>query len=214
MSNERYLSPLPSYDEVVGNLNKHPSPSAPPASVSSTPPAPSTSFDIPVIYHPSYESLAASQIQPTSSSALTDKQKSQSSASTEKSLAFATLLPHPNFNVKEDFVKLQIAIASKNKSQIIKILCNRSTEQRLKICNMYNENSGHNLQHDIKATFGSTSNFTKIMLGLAQPFDEYLARLIFQSGKDYYWFMETFFILSNDVCKNVRDSFKRSKYVL
>lgn len=213
MYDDNYHNLLPSYEEVVGNLLKNPTQST--SSISTVPTAPpsessksnsKSKFD----YTASSKSPDLSRVTYTIDDTFDAASKLSQPIAT-KFKPTSTLKPYPNFDVNGDLNNIRTAIASKNKAHLTEILCHRSTEQRLEICQIYDVSSAHSLQHDIKAKFGSEANFTGIIIGLAQPFPAYLARVMFYSVKDYYWFVHTFFMLSNDVCQNLQLAFKMSK---
>jgi len=89
---------------------------------------------------------------------------------------YATILPHPNFNVQEDVSALRAAMkgVGTDEKAIIQILAHRSSAQRQQIIVSYKATLGRDLIADLKSEL--SGNFERVVLAFMQDRFHYEAQ--------------------------------------
>lgn len=123
----------------------------------------------------------------------------------------ATLIPYIFFNVDKDVHGLRAALKTRNKDQILDILCNRSAEQRTLIAQHFNRIYDTPLPRSIKNHIGTSWSFPVLMCGLSMPLYEFMARAIHNSTS-FSWICYNMFVLSHDCRYAMKIYFETSEY--
>lgn len=133
----------------------------------------------------------------------------------ESNIVTATLLPHPNFNVKEDVIKIRKALEDEDEDLLIQVLCHRSKSQRDEIAELYLIIYNKPLPRDIKNYIGSgiMSWLPVLLSGLVMPLHEFLARAIHNSPNRYRWMCYILIVASNETREKCQWYYKSSKYI-
>lgn len=118
----------------------------------------------------------------------------------------ATVRPYLLFNAKND---AQAIKRSKNKEEILDILCHRTESQRIEIANQFYNKYGVQLTHMIRDIFGSEVEDI-VVLARCMPLCEFLARFIQGCSNELQWICDIVLVLSNEDRTNIMEFFKRS----
>lgn len=170
---------------------------------------------------PSYDEAVGGEIDENIDDAVMDYVTSQNQSqqigfepiagpSTSTVQTTATLLPDPNFNVKEDVTKVRSALESKDRDLLIQVLCHRSTSQRHEIAEMYGTIYNIPLPRDIKNFVGNGRD-SVLFSALTMPLHESIARAIHNSTNSYRWMCYIMFTLTNDTRYRCRMYYNTSK---
>lgn len=124
----------------------------------------------------------------------------------------ATLVPYICFNVEKDVHGLRAALKTRNKDQILDILCNRSAEQRTIIAQHFERIYDTPLPRSIKNHIGTSWSFPVLMCGLSMPLYEFMARAIHNSTS-FSWICYIMFVLSHDCRFSMKIYFEASEYL-
>lgn len=129
-----------------------------------------------------------------------------------------TVTPYARFSANKDSEKLHIALNGWNvdMSDIVDILCTRSSEQRQQIARSYKQAYGHDLVEDLNG--GLSGNFNGLIGALTRNPIEYLCMqlhkaLIATTGANAVILVEILCTKNNDEIKEIIRTFKQSKFI-
>lgn len=123
-----------------------------------------------------------------------------------------TLKPYSSFDAAEDAEVLRKAMKGlgTNEEDIIKILTNRTLDQRVEIQEKYQQIHGRNLVKDLKGELSGV--FEKVILSLLKPLPLFFAEQIKYStkgaGTDEGALIEIFCTRDDDSIKTIKESFE------